>query len=334
MNMKLELVWGEFVWGRAPLRQDQGRLSPVRVGAAALGCPAERTGVPVTPGVGLTGWRSSAAASDRGNSGLAITKLKTTPRFLRPLLALALLAFLPAVPAQLAAQAQSAAQSSQPASAEATKEANQPTEQKSIGNELAQETRESTGADEEEENVNLKHAAPIRWVARKTGLSVHGAHLLLIGLNFAIIVVVVFWAARKFVPGILRNRSASIQQALQEARAASQDANRRLAAIDTRLRQLDVEIGHMQAAAEKEDVAEEARIKNAAEEDVRKVVLAAEQEIAAAAKQARRELSTHTAGLAIALARQQINVDSNTDQVLVRNFASKLAHNDGGKDGH
>jgi F0F1-type ATP synthase membrane subunit b/b' len=36
------------------------------------------------------------------------------------------------------------------------------------------------------------------------------------------------------------------------------------------------------------------------------VVLAAEQEIATAAKQARRELSTHTAGLAIALARQQI----------------------------
>jgi F-type H+-transporting ATPase subunit b len=73
------------------------------------------------------------------------------------------------------------------------------------------------------------------------------------------------------------------------------------------------------------------------------VVLAAEQEIAAAAKQARRDLTTHTAGLAIALARQQINVDSNTDQVLVRTFASGLASHpssreqddghDGGKDG-
>ena len=162
----------------------------------------------------------------------------------------------------------------------------------------------------------------------------HGAHLLLLSLNFAIIVIVVVWAVRKFVPGMLRNRSASIQQALQEARAASQDANRRLADIETRLRQLDVEIGQMQATAEKEAVAEEARIQKAAEEDVRKVVLAAEQEIAAAAKQARRELTTHTAGLAIALARQQINVDSNTDQVLVRTFASKLASgNDGGKDG-
>ena len=72
-------------------------------------------------------------------------------------------------------------------------------------------------------------------------------------------------------------------------------------------------------------MAEEARIKQAAEDEIQKVVQAAEQEIAAAAKQARRELSAHTADLAIALARKQINVDSNTDQVLVRNFAAKLA---------
>jgi F-type H+-transporting ATPase subunit b len=268
---------------------------------------------------------------------LEIVEGQTPPAILRPLLALALLAFVSLLPLQLAhAQEQSAPQS--------TKEAKQPApEQKTIGAELAQETREPAAEKEveegkkeleEEENVNLKHAAPVRWLARKTGLSVHGAHLLLLSLNFAIIVIVVVWAVRKFVPGMLRNRSASIQQALQEARAASQDANRRLADIETRLRQLDVEIGQMQATAEKEAVAEEARIQKAAEEDVRKVVLAAEQEIAAAAKQARRELTTHTAGLAIALARQQINVDSNTDQVLVRTFASKLASgNDGGKDG-
>jgi F-type H+-transporting ATPase subunit b len=245
---------------------------------------------------------------------------------------LALCALLAVVPSRAYAQEQPAAQSSGQTSAAAP-------DQKTIGGELAQETRESTGADEEE-NANLKHAAPVRWLARKTGLSVHQAHLVALSLNFAIVVVVVFWAARKFVPGMLRNRNASIQRALEEARAASQDANRRLADIENRLRQLDVEIGQMQATAEKEADAEEGRIQKAAEEDIRKVVLAAEQEIAAAAKQARRELTTHTASLAIALARKQINVDSNTDQVLVRTFASKLAsqgssHNDddGGKDG-
>jgi F-type H+-transporting ATPase subunit b len=242
------------------------------------------------------------------------------------LLAIALFAFVPAVPSRAWTQEPSPGTQTSPAP-----------ENKTIGGELAQETREATGADEEE-NANLKHSAVVRLLARKTGLTVHQAHLVALGLNFATILVIAFWAARKFLPAMFRGRSASIQRALEEARAASQDANRRLAEIENRLRQLDVEIGRMQATAESEANAEEARIQKATEEDLRKVVLAAEQEIATAAKQARRELSTHTAGLAIALARQQINVDSNTDQVLVRTFASKLASSsghdaDGGKDG-
>jgi F-type H+-transporting ATPase subunit b len=265
---------------------------------------------------------------------------------IRAWLVLALLAILSAGASQTLANAQEQpaaqppAQPAQPTAAEPAKKENKQAapEPKSLGGQLAEETREATGA-EEEEHADLKHAAPIRWLSRKTGLSVHATHLLLISVNFAIIACIVFWAVRKFVPGVMRNRSASIERALEEARAASQDANRRLADIENRLRQLDVEIGHMQAAAEKEGDAEDVRIKQAAEEDIRKVVAAAEQEIATAAKQARRELTTHTAGLAIALARKQINVDSNTDQVLVRTFASKLASpsshkdDDGGKDG-
>lgn len=275
----------------------------------------------------------------RATSLFNTTKRKVMPGVVCPMLALAVLAFLTLLTAQHAyAQEQSAkpSQASAPAN-----EADKPAPgHETIGGELAKETREAAGEDEEE-NVKLKHAKPVQWLAEKIGWSVHGTHLLLSGLNFAIIVVIVFWAVSKFVPGVLRGRDASIQKSLEEARAASQDANRRLADIENRLRQLDVEIGQMQVTAEKEAAAEETRIKKAAEEDVRKVVLAAEQEIAAAAKQARRELSTHTAGLAIALARQQIHVDSNTDQVLVRTFASGLASRpsgydddkDGGKDG-
>jgi len=185
-----------------------------------------------------------------------------------------------------------------------------------------------------EENENLKHSSTVRWLANKTNLSVHGAHLFASGVNFAIIAVIIIWAARTFLPTMFRTRTAAIQQALEEARAASQDANRRLVDIENRLQQLEVEIGTMQATAEKEAEAEEVRIQKAAEEDIRKVIQSAEQEIAAAAKQARRELSAHTAGLAIALARKQINVDPNTDRVLVRAFATQLASNDDrGKDG-
>jgi F-type H+-transporting ATPase subunit b len=270
-------------------------------------------------------------------------KMKTMLAIARPVLALALLAFLPMAPAQLAwaqerAAAEASGQSSGQSSAPSATEPAASERQAAAANHATPEQK-SAGEDQEE-NASLKYAAPVQWLARVTGWSAHKAYMLALSLNFAIIVVIVFWAARKFVPGMLRNRNASIQQALQEARAASQDANRRLAEIENRLRQLDVEIGQMQASAEKEANAEDARIQKAAEEDVRKVVAAAEQEIAAAAKQARRELTTHTAGLAIALARQQINVDSNTDQVLVRTFASKLASQppshddkDGGKDG-
>jgi len=246
------------------------------------------------------------------------------------LLALVLFALISAPLTSANAQEQPAPQSSEQKSAQEKKQADQ-----GEAGEQAKETREAAG-EEQEENASLKHAKPIQWLARKIDWSVHGTHLLLSVLNFAIIVVIALWAARKFLPGMFRSRSASIQQALEEARAASQDANRRLAEIENRLRQLDVEIGQMQASAEKEGDAEEVRVQKASEEEIRKVVLTAEQEIAAAAKQARRELATHTASLAIALARQQINVDSNTDQVLVRSFTSKLASgsdDDGGKDG-
>jgi F-type H+-transporting ATPase subunit b len=256
----------------------------------------------------------------------------TSAGILRPLLMLALLATLSALTAQANAQEQPAPPQQQ--STQPQKQADKPDQSHpGVARELVEETREAAG-EEDEENVKLKHASPVRWIASKTGMSVHGAHLLATGLNFAIIVVIFWWAMQKFLPGLFRSRNQAIQQALQEARAASQDANRRLADIENRLRQLDVEIGQMQANAEKEAVAEEARIQKAAEEDIRKIALTAEQEIAAAAKQARRELAAHTASLAIALAQKQINVDANTDQVLIRSFASKLASgNNGGKDG-
>ena len=212
-------------------------------------------------------------------------------------------------------------------SSEAAQTSQEPT---SPGAELAKETREAAG--EEEENGNLKHSASIRYLAKKTGMTVHQAHLVTVGVNFLIVAFLIYWYARKYVPAALRNRTESIQRALEEARAASQDANRRLAEIESRLSKLDVQIGQMQAFAEKEAASEEARIKTAADEDIRKVVQAAEQEIATAAKQARRELMQYTADLAVALARKQIQVDSPTDQALVRNFAGKLSSGSDGKD--
>jgi F-type H+-transporting ATPase subunit b len=157
-------------------------------------------------------------------------------------------------------------------------------------------------------------------------------------LNFAIIAGVIFWASRKYLPGMFSARTAAIQRAMQEAQKASDEARRRLAEIESRLMKLDGEIGMMRNAAEKETGAEEARIQAAAQEDGRKLVESAQQEIAAAAKAARRDLTAYAADLAIGLAQKQIHVDAATDQALVRNFAGELGTSESsahgsGKDG-
>jgi F-type H+-transporting ATPase subunit b len=185
---------------------------------------------------------------------------------------------------------------------------------------------------EDDENAQFKHSASVQMVAKLTGLSLDNAYWLCVVLNFAIVAGAVVYFSKKNLPGMFRNRTASIQKAMQEARRASEDANRRLAEIETRLSRLDSEIAGMRATAEKEAVAEEARIKAAAEEDGRKIVESAEQEIAAAAKLARRELTNYAANLAVSLATRQIKVDPATDQALVQGFARDLSPKSGGQD--
>ena len=196
--------------------------------------------------------------------------------------------------------------------------------------ELAKESREAAGEDEQ---AQFKHSASVKLVAKLTGLSLDHAYWLCVLLNFAVIAGTLVYLSKKHLPNLFRGRTVSIQQAMQEARKASDEANRRLAEIETRLSRLDSEIGGMRDAAEKEAAAEEARIKAAAIEDARKIVESAEQEIAAAAKTARRELTAYAANLAVSLAAKQIKVDAVTDQALVREFARELGPK-AGKEGN
>jgi F-type H+-transporting ATPase subunit b len=202
------------------------------------------------------------------------------------------------------------------------------------GRQLAHESREAAG-EEKDEMEEFKHSASVRLVSRITGLNLQQSYWLCFILNFAVIAALFAWAGRKYLPGMFRDRTAAIQRAMQEAQKASEEARRKLAEIETRLQKLDVEIGMMRDQAEKEGAVEEARIQTTAEEDARKIVASAEQEIAAAAKAARRQLTAHAAELAVGIAAKQIRVDAATDQALVRDFAAQLATSDkSGKDGN
>jgi F0F1-type ATP synthase membrane subunit b/b' len=189
---------------------------------------------------------------------------------------------------------------------------------------LSHETREAAG-EETDDKAQFKESASVKLVARLTGLNAGNAYFLSIGLNFAIIIGLVVWVARKYLPTAFSARTAAIQKAMQEAQKASDEARRRLAEIESRLMRLDVEIGMMRDSAEKEAAAEEARIQAAAQEEARKIIESAHQEIAAAAKAARRELTAYAADLAVLLAKKQIHVDAATDQALVRTFTGQLA---------
>jgi F-type H+-transporting ATPase subunit b len=237
------------------------------------------------------------------------------------------------VPIQSRAQQQSAAPQKRQAEAKP--------KQRGAAQQLAHETREAAG--EEDETAEFKRSASVQLIARLTGLSPNHAFLFSSLLNFAVIAAALIWAGRKYLPGMFRARTTAIQKAMQEAQKASEEARRRLAEIENRLMKLDGEIGMMRDAAEKDAAAEEARIQAAAQQDARKIVETAQQEIASAAKSARRELTAYAADLAIALAKKQIHVEASTDQALVRNFAGELGNgelrNEGsprrsGKDGH
>lgn len=149
-----------------------------------------------------------------------------------------------------------------------------------------------------------------------------------VGFNFLALFIFCYVLIKSKVPQAFRERTLSIQKGIREAQAASADAARRLSDIEARLGKLGSEVEQIRAAAEREASAEEARIRQAAEDDKQKVVEAAQTEIEAIARNARRELKGYAASLAVDLASQQVRIDDSTDHALIRDFADQL-----GKDG-
>jgi F-type H+-transporting ATPase subunit b len=181
---------------------------------------------------------------------------------------------------------------------------------------------------EEEENAQFKHSKAVVWISSKLGLSAGAGFWIFTCINFAIIAGFLYWVSHTNLVQAMRDRTATIQRGIEEARKASAEADARLREVQERLAKLDLEVAQIRGSADADFVAEEQRIRQAAEEDAQRVVEQAKSEIEAMSKSARRELKTYAAELAVELARKNINVDPQTDAALVRSFASEL-----GKDG-
>lgn len=221
-----------------------------------------------------------------------------------------------------------AAQSSAPSNARAADAAagirTSDSTDKAAGDNGAEKGAEKKEAAEDDGTAQFKQSPSVRWLGQHLGLSGGAMYWLAVVINFAIIAVGVIYFSRLHLPTMFRNRTESIRKAMDEAKAASDDARTRLAAIESRLSRLDSDVAAMRSKAEQDGAAEEARIRAAAEDDKQKIVEAAAQEIDVAARSARRDLAAYAADLAVNLARQRIQVDVPADQALVSGFATSL----------
>lgn len=179
---------------------------------------------------------------------------------------------------------------------------------------------------EAEDGANVyRHSPMVRTLAGMFGLSVETTARLFEILNFFILLAAVLWFVARLLPKTLRGRTERIQNEMQQARTATENANRRLADVEQRLGRLGQEIADMKAQAEPDTAAEEQRLRAAMEQEKQFIVATAGQEIAAAGLNAQRQLKNFAAELVIEHAKRRISVSGATDRLLVDDFVSDLS---------
>jgi len=142
-------------------------------------------------------------------------------------------------------------------------------------------------------------------------------------INAAIILLCIVIPLARFLPKVMRKRSNTLSQNLENARKISADANARLSAVEAQLFRLDEEIAKIRTQVEEESKQDETRIKTSIEEERARIVASAEQEIGVAAAQARRSLRHFAADLAIEQAASQLVLTPEADRALIAEFISQ-----------
>lgn len=178
-----------------------------------------------------------------------------------------------------------------------------------------------------------RHSASVRLLAKWLHLDKETAARLFEFVNFAILAGAVLFALWKYLPKTFRANREEIQNKLTEARTATEEARDRLASIEQRLSRLDEEIAAIGAQAEKDSVADEARIKASIEAERQRITEAVSRDIATASSAAQRDLKHFAAGLAVDRAAQRMALTENEDRALVQEFSQNLSHQarNGGK---
>ena len=223
--------------------------------------------------------------------------------------------------ALMAAPTRAAAQA-QPAD---TPESSAPAPRSHLHNPTDNPAVEETPSEEEKQEHAFLHSSTVQSIARTLHLSVDLTSDIFVGINFAIIFLAIVIPLVKIMPRLLRQRSVTLSQDIKTAREATGDAKARLTAVEEKLAGLGQEIEKFKAQVEQEALEDQKRIKTALEEESVRIVASAEQEIGAAAAQARRSLRHFAAELAIEQASKQLVLTPETDNALIAEFVAQAS---------
>ncbi|MGD0369146.1 MAG: ATP synthase F0 subunit B [Acidobacteriaceae bacterium] len=188
--------------------------------------------------------------------------------------------------------------------------------------------------DEPETNSEVeqyRHSSVVSSIARIAHVKTETAAQIFEDFNSGVLIIAIAVFLWKVVPKMLRKRSETLEKELIQARLATDDANRRLAEVEARLLRLDSEIDAIRQQVEQEAVGDEQRIHAALETERERIIASAEQEIGAAQAAAQRDLKKFAANLAIDNAMRRIQLSTDTDRALVREFGKSLNKDSGGE---
>jgi F-type H+-transporting ATPase subunit b len=179
-----------------------------------------------------------------------------------------------------------------------------------------------------DENKKYKESASVQKIGSMMGMPPEQSAMAFEVTNFVILAALLGMLLVKMLPKTFRDRNSAIQKDLVDARTATEEASARLGDVEARLAKLDEEIAALRAQAEKASVVDEQRIQASLEEETKKILAAAEQEIASATTHAQRQLQQYAAELAIEQAARKLVISAETDRLLVQNFARRLGGDD------
>jgi F-type H+-transporting ATPase subunit b len=182
-------------------------------------------------------------------------------------------------------------------------------------------------AEQEDEEYVFRHSDSVRAFAKMFHLSPEAASMVFWSLNAVLLFVFVGYFLVTGLPKAFRSRRQQLDRQIVEARAATEKAEERLRTVEERLGRLDSEIAAVREQAERDSAHDEVRIKQTMEDEKKKIIASAEQEIASAGAAAERRLRKFAAELAVDRATSRLHLTEGDDRTLIQEFASSLGSN-------